>query len=76
MSATILNARAFCRTVGSYPDKAKFLQVESDLPLENRPISPLNIAHLNYSNLQSIQVQASIVKAIDNVMTLHAKDKE
>ena len=54
MSATILNPQAFCRSVGLTHDKeVKFIQVKSDFPLDNRPIYPLNIAYLNYNNLQS-----------------------
>jgi Rad3-related DNA helicase len=53
MSATILNHKAFCRSVGLFggeEDQIKFIRVQSDFPLEHRPIYPLNIAYLNYSN--------------------------
>ena len=53
MSATILNHKAFCRSVGLSSDEVKFIQVQSDFPLEHRPIIPLNVAYLNYSSLQS-----------------------
>ena len=62
MSATILNHKAFCRSVGLSPDKVKFIQVQSDFPLEHRPIIPLNIAYLNYNNLQSTEVKSSYCK--------------
>jgi Rad3-related DNA helicase len=75
MSATILNHKAFCRNVGLNPDDVKFIQVQSDFPIENRPIIPLNIAYLNYNNLQSAQVQASIARAVDNIMLFHANEK-
>ncbi|MGN6821906.1 MAG: hypothetical protein ACTHJ7_03880, partial [Candidatus Nitrosocosmicus sp.] len=67
MSATILNHKAFCRSVGLSSDDVKFIQVQSDFPVENRPIYPLNIAYLNYSSLQSAQVQASIARTVDNI---------
>ena len=51
MSATILNNKTFCRSVGLSPDDLKFIQVQSDFPLEHRPIVSLNIAYLNYSRL-------------------------
>ena len=35
MSATILNHKAFCRSVGLSPDEVKFIQVQSDFPLEH-----------------------------------------
>jgi Rad3-related DNA helicase len=75
MSATILNHKAFCRNVGLSSDDVKFIQVQSDFPVENRPIYPLNIAYLNYNNLQSAQVQASIARAVDNIMSMHRNDK-
>jgi ATP-dependent DNA helicase DinG len=78
MSATILSHRAFCRSVGlsgGEEDQVKFIRVQSDFPIEHRPIYPLNIAYLNYSSLQSVEVKSSITKTIDNLMSLHAKDK-
>ena len=75
MSATILNAKAFCRSVGLNPDEVKFIQVESEFPVENRPIYILNIAYLNFRNLQLQEVKSSITRAIDNIMTMHKNDK-
>ncbi len=74
-SATILNAKAFCRSVGLNPDEVKFIQVESEFPVENRPIYILNIAYLNFRNLQLQEVKSSITRAIDNIMTMHKNDK-
>jgi ATP-dependent DNA helicase DinG len=76
MSATILNPEAFCRSVGlRYDKEVKFIQVKSDFPIENRPIYPMNIAYLNFNNLQLPDIKLSITKTIDNVMTIHKKDK-
>jgi Rad3-related DNA helicase len=47
MSATILDINAFCTSLGLAPEEVKFIQVPSDFPLQNRPIIPLNVAHLN-----------------------------
>ncbi len=75
MSATILDHKELCRNVGLDPEKVKFIQVPSDFPLEHRPIIPLNVAYLNYSNLQSNEVKITLAKTVDNLMTLHNKDK-
>ena len=75
MSATILDHAEFCRNVGLDLDKVKFIQVPSDFPLEHRPIIPLNIAYLNYNNLQSSEVKIAIARTVDNLMTIHRKDK-
>ena len=80
MSATILNCRAFCRSIGldrEYDDHhlVKFIQIKSDFPVEHRTIYPLNVAYLNYNNLQSTEVKSNIARTVDNLMSLHAKDK-
>jgi ATP-dependent DNA helicase DinG len=77
MSATILNYKAFCRNVGISSDngEVKFIQVPSDFPVENRPIHPLNVAYLNYNNLQKQDTITAISNAIDNLMTIHRKHK-
>jgi ATP-dependent DNA helicase DinG len=75
MSATILNHRAFCRSVGLNADEVKFIQVQSDFPVEHRPIIALNVAYLNYNNLQYNEVKLAIAKTVDNIMSLHAKNK-
>jgi ATP-dependent DNA helicase DinG len=75
MSATILDHKEFCRNVGLNPDKVKFIQVPSDFPLKHRPIIPMNVAYLNYNNLQSNEVKMAIAKTVDNLMTLHKKEK-
>ena len=53
MSATILDHKVFCRNIGLNPDKVKFIRIPSDFPVEHRPIIPLNVVYLNYTNLQS-----------------------
>jgi Rad3-related DNA helicase len=75
MSATILNYKALCRNVGLNPDEVKFIQIPSYFPLEHRPILSLNIAYLNYNNLQSNEVKLAISKTVDNIMTLHKNHK-
>jgi ATP-dependent DNA helicase DinG len=79
MSATILNPKAFCRSVGLIQDndekEVKFIQVKSDFPVQNRPIYALNIAYLNFNNLQLPEIKSSITKTVDNIMTIHRKDK-
>jgi ATP-dependent DNA helicase DinG len=77
MSATILNYKAFCRNIGISSDsnEVKFIQVPSDFPVENRPIYSLNVAYLNYNNLQRQDTMTAITKTINNLMTIHSKHK-
>lgn len=75
MSATILNADAYCRNVGLNIDDVKFIEIQSDFPIENRPIYPLNIAYLNYDSLQLQETKSNVAKAVDSIMTTHRNDK-
>ena len=75
MSATILDSKTFCQSLGLAPDDVKFIQVGSDFPMENRPIYPMNIAYLNYNSLQLQEVKTALSRAIDNLMTLHKNHK-
>jgi ATP-dependent DNA helicase DinG len=43
--------------------------------VEHRTIYPLNIAYLNYSNLQSIDIKSKISKVVDNIMSLYKNYK-
>jgi ATP-dependent DNA helicase DinG len=77
MSATILNHKSFEKNLGldSEENKTKFIQIQSDFPVENRPIFPLSVEYLNFSNLQKIDVKVKISRAIDNIMYVHRNDK-
>jgi ATP-dependent DNA helicase DinG len=75
MSATILNNKAFCKSIGLGIDDVKFIRVKSDFPVEHRAIYPLNIAYLNYSNLQSLDTKVKISRAVDNLMSIYKNDK-
>jgi len=77
MSATILNEKTFERNLGlsSEDNSTKFIQIQSDFPIENRPIFPLSVEYLNFSNLQQMNVKSKISRAIDNIMHIHSNDK-
>lgn len=77
MSATILDHRTFEKNLGldTGDNKTKFIQIQSDFPIENRPIFPLSVEYLNFSNLQQTDVKTKISRAIDNIMHIHSNDK-
>jgi ATP-dependent DNA helicase DinG len=77
MSATILNHKTFEKNLGidSEENKTKFIQIQSDFPVENRPIFPLSVEYLNFSNLQQVDIKTKISRAIDNIMHIHSNDK-
>jgi ATP-dependent DNA helicase DinG len=75
MSATILDAKTFCKNIGLEHDDVKIIRVGSDFPLQNRLIYPLDTAYLNYINLQKDAVKISLTKTIDDLMTRHKDNK-
>ncbi|MGI8832229.1 MAG: hypothetical protein ACR2IS_06280 [Nitrososphaeraceae archaeon] len=75
MSATILDVNTLCRNIGMDLNTVKFIQAESDFPIQNRPIYQMNPAYLNYSTLQLETVQREISSAVDKIMSVHNKDK-
>ncbi|MGB6595279.1 MAG: hypothetical protein WBE68_27575, partial [Candidatus Nitrosopolaris sp.] len=75
MSATILDSKTFCESLGLVHDEVKFIQVGSDFPLQNRSIYPMNIAYLNFNSLRLQEVKTKISRTIDNLMTLHRNHK-
>lgn len=48
MSSTILNKDAFCRDLGLNPDEAAFLSLDSEFPVDNRPVVFKPIMKMNY----------------------------
>jgi Rad3-related DNA helicase len=75
MSATILDTKAFCSSVGLKYEDVKVIGVGSDFPVKNRPIHALGVAYLSYNNLQKAEVKTTIASAIDRIMTAHKKRK-
>lgn len=75
MNATILSSNAYCRSVGLNVGDVELIQVQSDSPIQNRLIHPLNIAYLNHENLQLQETKSSIIKAVYSILTIHRNDK-
>jgi Rad3-related DNA helicase len=74
MSATILSKDNLCNSIGLKNDKVKFIRVEeSEFSVENRPIYLMNVAWLNARTMS--QSLPQITKVIDNLMSVHKKDK-
>ena len=74
MSATILSKEYLCKVAGIKPDAVRFIQVsESDFPVENRPIRLMNVAWLSAKTMHESMPRIS--KAIDNIMSMHKKEK-
>ena len=75
MSATILDVDTFCHNIGLDRNKVKFIEMGSEFPIENRPIYPMNVAHLNYTNLKIDRIHRKIAASIDRIMDHHSNEK-
>ena len=75
MSATILDVDTFCHNIGLDRDKVKFIEMGSEFPIENRPIYPMNTAHLNYTTLKLDRIHRKIASSIDKIMDHHSNEK-
>ncbi|MDQ4073454.1 MAG: DEAD/DEAH box helicase family protein [Thermoproteota archaeon] len=74
MSATILSKDNLCNAIGLKPDKVKFIKIEeSEFPVKNRPIYLMNVAWLSAKTME--QSLPNIVKVVDNLLSVHRKDK-
>ncbi len=70
-----MDVDTFCRNVGLDLKAVKFINVDSDFPIQNRPIYHTETAYLNYASLQLESVQREISNAIDKIITIHSEEK-
>ena len=75
MSATILDVDTFCRYIGLPREQVKFIQADSDFPVEHRPIRALNVQYLNYAAIHNEKVQKDLVRVIDIIMNNFSSQK-
>jgi ATP-dependent DNA helicase DinG len=75
MSATILDAVAYCRDIGLDFGDVKVIKIGSAFPIKNRMIYPLNITYLNHNSLQRPEVKMTIASNMDKIMTHHKEYK-
>ncbi len=73
LSATILDAPTYLRSLGIDPDDAAVIEVPSDFPPENRPIEVRPAARLTRSYLE--RDLPRLVAEIDERMAAHPREK-
>lgn len=73
LSATILNFKAFIRSLGIEPSEAAWIDVPSTFPAQNRPILRKYVASLNYKNLKDMTPQ--LAKKITQILDEHSQEK-
>jgi Rad3-related DNA helicase len=72
-SATILDPRTFARNLGLSSDQCGFLRLESDFPVENRPIRFIPVGSMSWKNIdETIPV---LLKYIAKILQKHPTEK-
>lgn len=76
MSSTILNKDAFCRDLGLNPEEAAFISIESEFPVDNRPVVYMPQMKMNYewNTDQNIGNRKDMVLKIRDVCELHTNE--
>ena len=73
LSATILDAPTYLRSLGIEPDEAEVIGVASDFPPENRPVFLRPVARLTWHNLE--KDLPKLMKEIVDLFEAHPFDK-
>lgn len=73
MSATILDAAAFARGLGISPSNGGFCRVESDFPIENRPIHFFPVGSMSRKNIAAST--PAMLRFIERILTKHANER-
>jgi Rad3-related DNA helicase len=72
-SATILNHKIFCRSIGINPDETEFIQIESDFPKEKRIIKKRYAGSMSYTKKQ--ETMPRMIQMIDEILANHDQQK-
>lgn len=73
MSATILDANVFCRTLHLAPSDCEYIAVDCDFPVENRPIFYKPVGSMSFQNKN--RTLPKIAEALDGLLRAHPSDK-
>jgi ATP-dependent DNA helicase DinG len=73
MSGTILGKEAYCEIVGLDPSAVKYISVDSEFPIQHRPIYSLNAGQLNFKS--EATVFPKFIDVINEIMTKHKGQK-
>lgn len=74
MSSTILDKDGFCRDLGLDPEQAAFLSLESDFPIDNRPVYYTPAMKVNSGWKNDLVGQKNLLQGMKQVMEMHEND--
>jgi Rad3-related DNA helicase len=73
LSATILDKKSFCHSLGIEPDEAAFIRVPSTFPAENRKIFFTNSGYMNMANINDTLPE--IVNDLKKALNYHKNER-
>lgn len=73
LSATILNHRAFCESLGVPAEEASFISLPSPFPVENRPVLVSPIGKMSASEIEN--TLPKLAEAIRQILAAHPNEK-
>jgi Rad3-related DNA helicase len=73
LSATILNHKAFCESLGISLEQAAFISLPSPFPIDNRPVLVSSIGKMSASEIDNTLPQ--LAEAIRRILAAHPKEK-
>lgn len=73
MSATIVNHKSFCKSLGVPKDSAEFISTPSPFPTENRPIIELLVGKMNAKEIDN--TLPLIAKTVEEILKMHPNEK-
>lgn len=73
MSSTILNKHGFCRDLGLPPEETAFLSLDSEFPIENRPVLylPQMKMNANWNSAENVSGRKKLVDQIVKLLDFH-----
>jgi ATP-dependent DNA helicase DinG len=73
LSATILNQRAFCESLGIPLEDASFISLPSPFPVDNRPVLVSSIGKMSASEIDS--TLPKLAEAVRQILAAHPNEK-
>jgi ATP-dependent DNA helicase DinG len=73
LSATILNHRAFCESLGVPFEQAAFISLPTPFPVENRPVLVSSIGKMSASEIEN--TLPKLAEAIRRILATHPNEK-
>lgn len=73
ISSTILNKNEFCNDLGIDPNEAAFISLNSEFPIENRPVFFLPQMKMNYQwkNLENYENRQNLILKLKDILDYH-----